>query len=52
MKLKVRVEFDIEGDQVLDEDELKEMIYTYLAEAIESGELEYDVEVSDEDELN
>lgn len=52
MKLSVKIEFPVETDQTMSEDELKELIYTFLAEAIESEELEYEVEVADEDELN
>jgi hypothetical protein len=52
MKWNVKIEFPIEGDIRLDADELKEMIYDYLAEAIEADELDYEVETSDEDELN
>jgi len=52
MKVKVKIEFDIEGDEILDREELKHMIFEYLAEGIETEELDYDLEFEDEDELN
>lgn len=50
MKLNVKIDFDIEGDEELDEDEIKEMIMMYLSERIENDELEYNTEVIDEDD--
>jgi hypothetical protein len=52
MKLNVKIEFDIDGDEALSDEDLKEMIYTYLAEAIELEELDYSVENLDINEMN
>jgi hypothetical protein len=50
MKLKVNVNFDIEGDEPLSDDEIKEMIYLYLSEAMEEEELDYSIETEYDDE--
>jgi hypothetical protein len=52
MKMNVKVEFEIEGDEAPNDMELKEMIYSYLSEAIEAEELDYSAEVADDDTLN
>ncbi len=49
MKLNVKIEFEVDGNEPLDEDELKEMIYMFLSEAIEAEELEYSVEPGDDE---
>jgi hypothetical protein len=49
MKLNVRIEFDIEGDVPLNDEEIKEMIHTYLSEAMETDELDYSVEAEDDE---
>jgi hypothetical protein len=52
MKLNVKIEFDIEGEEFPSDEDIKEMVYNYLAEAIELEELDYSIEAADEDILN
>lgn len=50
MKVDVKIEFSIEGEEGATREEIKEMIYTYLTEAMELEELDYDLEVEEENE--
>lgn len=52
MKLNIKIEFEVDGDGPINEDELKEMIYTYLSEAMETEELDYSVEPSEDEDTH